>query len=356
MRGVGLTLIVGCVLACAAPPPTAARSESEAEPRTIERATRVEPEPVVTREADPVLARVRSGVRGGRVPDVLRRELVASANPDHRHAARLLQAIADEVPADVLARSGEHSSAAVELASADELFDAEPDADVIDPVAPPTELAIEPATEAEPVDAEPSEPPANGPVERDELVDRPPKLSTLPPESPAWWWFASGLVDPEQDGEQAPLDPNVSLETLLGPLPLLLRERPPIADTPTRPIADGPRLVILTTLSVRSTADGASLELAGAGSVRVAAQPLPHGRVRLWMIDAGAVPGFLSARPTAPGITVIDVARRDRRLEIEVELGHGWTLRGATTLENGASVEFARIPDDASPGQGSAPG
>jgi hypothetical protein len=65
--------------------------------------------------------------------------------------------------------------------------------------------------------------------------------------------------------------------------------------------------------------------------------------VRLWTHDAGAVPGFLSARPAAPGLAVVDVARSDRTLEIEVELASGWALQSVTSLENGARVQFVDL-------------
>ena len=69
-------------------------------------------------------------------------------------------------------------------------------------------------------------------------------------------------------------------------------------------------------------------------------QPLTGGRVRLFVLHAGAVPSFLAARPSAPGLEVVDVVRDDRRLEIEVELAHGWALRGVESRENGATVQF----------------
>jgi hypothetical protein len=147
-----------------------------------------------------------------------------------------------------------------------------------------------------------------------------------------------------QPPEPVVVEPNIELETIVGPIPLLLRERPPMLDAPTTG-GDGPRLVILTSLSLRPGASPQSitLELAGAGAVKLDAQPLTGGRIRLSALDAGAVPGFLAARPSAAGLEVVDVARRDRRLEIEVELGQGWALQSITSLENGASVQFAEL-------------
>lgn len=322
MRRVGLTLLGCCAIACAVPPGAEAPREG-----AIEQPDETEPEPEppvdeVDRD-DPLLAEARSRVRGGRVPAALRRRLIESDSPDHRHAARLLQAIAGEPPASVIARTG-GSSVAVELAAA-ELFEPEPDVEV----EPET---IEPVMPVMPVMA----------PEPDEPIDRPPKLSSFTPGSPAWQWFASGLVVLEPEPEPVEIDPHVELEAIVGPLPLLLRERPPIPAEVTT--GDGPRLVILTSLSLLpgTTADQASLEIAGAGAVMVGTQPLTRGRVRLFVRHAGAVPAFLAARPSAPGIEVVDVARRDRVLEIEVELAPGWTLRGVTSLETGASVQFER--------------
>ncbi|HLT37594.1 MAG TPA: hypothetical protein VK034_14975 [Enhygromyxa sp.] len=307
------TLLGCCAIACAAPPGVEGRPGAGA----IEQPDEAEPEAEAELEApegdDPLLAEARGRVRGGRVPAALRRRLVESDSPDHRHAARLLQAIAGEPPAAVLARTGGRGSVEVEPMvdlAAPELFEAAPES--------------------------PSEP------ESPELSERPPKLSSFVTGSPAWRWFATGLVVVEPEPEPAEVDPDIGLETIVGSLPLLLRERPPIPEDST--IGDGPRLVILTSLSLRSgsSRDVATLELAGAGAVKVGVQPLASGRLRLFVLHAGAVPGFLAARPSAAGVEVVDVARRDRQLEIEVELARGWTLRNVTSLGNGASVEFAR--------------
>jgi hypothetical protein len=331
MRGLGLTLLSCCAFACATPPSTDADADADASESEVEVEQPSAPEPrreaeVVEEGADPLLAQARSRVRSGRVPEALRRELVASDKPDHRHAARLLQAIAGEPPASVLARTG---GGAAEIASAEELFEPEeelePDAELVDPLA-------EADAEAEP-EAE------------DDAPERPPKLASFPIGSPAWEWFASGLTVVELPKELVVPEPRIEIDAIVGPLPLLLRERPPLPELYDDQADEGPRLVILTSLALRpgSSSDVTTLELAGAGEVKLDAQPLTSGRLRLTAIDAGAVPSFLAARPSAPGLEVVEVARRGRRLEIEVELGPGWYLRAVTSLENGASVQFGRL-------------
>jgi hypothetical protein len=331
MRGFGLMLLGCCAFACAAPP--------SAEPDVVEVEVEVEqpsePEPrdeAEGEEVDPVLARVRGRVRSGRVPESLRRELLESDQPDHRHAARLLQAIEGEPPASVLARA---AAVAVEVASAEELFEPEPELEpAAELVEPSGEIEIEIEIEVEPE-----------PESEDDLDERPPKLSSFPIGSPAWQWFASGLTVIEAPDEPIVVEPWIETHTLVGPLPLLLRERPPVPEAPAADPGEGPRLVILTSLALRpgSSSELTALDLAGAGLVRLDAQPLTSRSVRLTAIDAGAVPTFLAARPSAPGLEVVDVARRDRRLEIEVELGPGWYLRAVTSLGNGASVQFERL-------------
>lgn len=324
-------LLSCCAMACAAPPggesprdEGAVAVEQLGSDPAPEVAPEHAPEHALELDADdPLLARARTRVRGGRVAEEVRRELVESADPDHRHAARLLQAIAGEEPAAVLARTG---AVAVEVAVAEELF--EPEAE------------LEPQPRPQP--AEPVEP--HQVAVATEPIDRVPKLSAIPIGSPAWAWFATGLVIVEPPREELVIEPTIDLESIVGPLPLLLRERPPMPAAPKPVSGDGPRLVILTSLALRpgSTPNEATLELAGAGAAKLSAQPMTSNRVRLWVLDAGAVPGFVSARPTAPGLAVVDVARRDRTLEIELELASGWALQSVTTLDNGASVRFAK--------------
>ena len=258
--------------------------------------------------------------------------MLDSRDPDHRHAARLLQAIAGEVPAPVLARheGGGRPDAVAAL-------------DPVDPVAPelgPTpQPARQPEPKPEPKPEQPEPKPAAAVDERDSLrFDVLPKLDGLPPDSPARAWFAGAVV------VEDPPEPLATLEFTPtdAELPLLLREPVFVTAPPARGGAGG--MVILTRLDLRDTSEGeVVLELAGAGAVAVAAQPLsPAGdRLRVWIADAGAVPAFVSARPSVDQVAVVDVVRRDRWLWIDLELAPGWAVRMVTTLDNGASLAFA---------------
>jgi hypothetical protein len=71
-------------------------------------------------------------------------------------------------------------------------------------------------------------------------------------------------------------------------------------------------------------------------------QPLDESRVRLTITDAGAVPSFLAARPSDMGVTILDVARREHDVELELALAPGWRLVALAQLGNGATVGFSR--------------
>jgi hypothetical protein len=300
-------------LACsgAASPPAV---ERDAEPATVE------PEDAgpSTRADDPLLARARRQLRDGRVPDAVREQLLASRDPDHRHAARLLQAVAGETPAAVLSRA----VGAAQMPP------------------PPVELPqpSEPH-EPKPLEPEPLEPKpviAEDHRSDDARLDPPPKWDDVPPDSPLRIWLA-GSVD-EVEPEAPPQTIDLPIERLLDPeLPLLLRERPPR-------IPSGEGLVILTSMSLRPgpDADEVHLELAGSGSANLFVQPLDESRVRLTITDAGAVPSFLAARPSDMGVTILDVARREHDVELELALAPGWRLVALAQLGNGATVGFSR--------------
>jgi hypothetical protein len=179
-------------------------------------------------------------------------------------------------------------------------------------------------------------------------------LASIPAGTPARWWFDSGLVPLSSPSDER--EPVERFEATLSQLPLLLRERPPLPPIPSH-AGDGPRLVILTRLTLQPGAseDAVALELAGAGSVSIQAQPLSSGRLRLWLVDAGAVPGFLAARPELPGVAVVDVVREGRWLELELELGPGWALQAATSRANGARVDFIRESAPALEGESPVP-
>jgi hypothetical protein len=313
----GLVALAGLMLLACSAPPGVVQPERPPEPSSNPSS---HPSPAADEdEVDALLARAQTQVRGGRAPEALRRELLASDHGDHRHAGRLLQAIAGETPAAILARD----------------------------VAAPTRAE---RAKVEPPIREPDSPIDLADADRlaldHESTDRLPELASLPVGSVVWGWFATGLVEfgePEPEPTPEPT-PELSLDRLLAPLPLLLHERPPLRAASVRD-DDGPQLVILTSLALRDSPEGdvANLEIAGAGPVRVHGQPLTRGRVRLWMTDAGAVPGFMAARPALPGLAIVEIERRGRDLEIEVEFGREWALRGARARDNGASVRFERV-------------
>src|SRR5690606_7725322 len=115
---------------------------------------------------------------------------------------------------------------------------------------------------------------------------------------------------------------------------------------PSRALAgDGPGLVILTRVSLHDGPDPGTveLELAGAGPAVVHVQPLDSHRVRLWGDDAGAVPSLLAAPPRHAAAGVVDIARRERVVEIELRLAAGWSPTGITRRDNGAAVRFSSL-------------
>lgn len=305
-------------LACSGgPSPT--QTQREAEPATVE-LDAVGPS---TRADDPLLARARGQMQDGRVPDAVLAQLLASRDPDHRRAARLLQAVAGETPAAVLSRSS---------------GDVEP-SPALDPAAielPPLPEPAEPPSPSEPVAVpKPSEPVELPEEDRsdDARLDPPPKWDAVPPDSPLRVWLAGAH---EAEAPSPPVAIDLPLERLIGPELLLLRERPPRA-----PSGDG--LIILTSSSLAPVdADHLRLELAGSGPANVWAQPLDESRLRLTIADAGAMPSFLGARPSSLGVTILDVVRREHDVEIELALAPGWVLATVTPLGNGAAVDFSR--------------
>lgn len=315
-------------LACSGAP-SPAEVGRDAEPTTVESLASAEPSDAgpSTRADDPMLARARGQMRRGRVPDAVRQQLLASRDPDHRHAARLLQAVAGETPAAVLSRAA---------GGADVPLDPDPSVDrsAVD-LPRPTEPAL-----AEPV-AVPIEEEDRREEDRsdDARLDPPPKWGDIPPDSPLRTWLA-GANEPEPPAPPVAIE--LPIERLLGPELLLLRERPPR-------VPSGQAMVILTSMSLWPGDDAGQvwLELAGSGPANVWVQPLDQRRVRLTIPDAGAVPSFLAARPEGMGLTILDVARRELDVEIELALAPGWRLLALTQLGNGATVGFSRSDTDA---------
>jgi hypothetical protein len=308
-------------LACSdAPSPTDV--QRDVEPATVEPVDGV----ASTRADDPLLARARGQMRRGRVPDAVREQLLASRDPNHRHAARLLQAVAGETPAEVLSRAD---------GEAEVVRDPVADPSSLELPQPPELAVVEPAV----VEPKPAEPVAIVDEDRsdDVRLDPLPKWDDVPPESPLRAWLAGGVTEIDPEAPSAAID--LAIERLLDPEPLLLlRERPPR-------IPSGEGLVILTSMSVWPGDDAGqvSLELAGSGPANVFVAPLDQTRVRLTITDAGAVPSFLTARPSGMGFTILDVARREHDVEIELALAPGWRLVSLTRLGNGASVGFALV-------------
>jgi hypothetical protein len=350
VRTLGLIALVGIALACAGPP-----SAREAEPTPLEdddvssqheasavRPTQVEPGELAP---DPLLAKVRGQLRGGRAPAALRRQLLESRDPDHRHAGRLLQAIADEAPEPVLTRAlGPAPVNLVSERSPPPDPRPAPEPEVSERPSPPQPR---PTPKPDVVRDEP--PAAPGPGFDDETWDPPPKLSSLPAGGPVRAWFDAGVIEPAPAPEPAlaPAEPEISVERLLGPELLLLRERPPAPPAPVAKPGAGPRLVILTSVSLRiePSGDAIVVELAGAGPASLMFVPCSSTRARVLIMNAGAVPNFLTARPTRPELEITQITRRDTIIEIEIEYARGWSLRGATRLANGASVRFERDQD-----------
>ncbi|PRQ07220.1 hypothetical protein [Enhygromyxa salina] len=348
MRTPGLSALLGCALACSGPP-SAREPEPEPTQRVVDPAKVVPspaPEPATAGDqaVDPLLALARGQIRGGRAPAELRRELLESGDPDHRHAGRLLQAIADEKPEPVLTRA--RGLAQVELAEPIEPGEPIERPATVEPPIEPTPAsppAREPTAVAEPPSPAPSEITA-APGPDDESWDPPPKLSSLPADGPVRAWFDAGVTELEPEPAAVIGEPELSQARLFGPELLLLRERPPVVAAPMTDADEGPRLVILTSMAIRvdPSGDAITLELSGAGPAALAFTPCSSTHVRVRILNAGAVPGFLAARPTRPELEVVEVARRDTIIEVEIEFARGWTLIGAARLANGASVRFER--------------
>ncbi|EDM73897.1 hypothetical protein PPSIR1_11701 [Plesiocystis pacifica SIR-1] len=277
------------------------------------------------------MARARASLRGGELNPALRGELFASSAPQHRHAARLLQAIDGGGELPVLAHAD--GPAAVE---------AEPRGEGIAGVRlpEPPSVAAEDPPEQPPVGT-PARPEANRPE-----PDRPEPgaeagAEAAPEEAPE--------PGPSEAGEaDEPPTPGFDLWTaVVGEEPLLARlPPPPSLDegheslVPHRDPSLARGLVILTRLAIGEGSTGVQLELSGAGPVTVERRLLSSQRLLLWIDGAGAMPTFASARPRSPELAVTDVRRNEGRVEIEVELAEGWACSGAVSQPNGARVDF----------------
>lgn len=363
-----------CVgLACADAPPSLGEAETSGVEATPE--PDVQPPEAPKAPVDPLLARARASMQGGRVPASLRRELLASSNPHHRHAARLLQAVADEDPEPVLSRAGALPVADGEEIAAETGQPAgEPAADSVEPVEDEQPRPEPPARVEEP--PKPAPKPIPAPPEEEELAvgDPRPELARLPADAPLRLWYADLLeleaareADAKLDGEDPAAPEGFDLWTAVVGEPPLLASLPPPPSAP-RELSETPdpslavALVILTRLSLEPVGggegdgdgegEGAVLTLAGAGSVEVSSRLIASQRWLVWIDGAGAVPSFSSARPRLDDVAVVDVRRNQTRVELELELAPGWSLVDAEPLENGARLRFSPVSEDE---EGSAP-
>lgn len=307
--------------ACGGGPSDAETSGVEAEPAPAGPVTREDlagpPHAGSLGSQDALLARARASLHGGELNPALRGELFASSAPQHRHAARLLQAIDGGGELPVLAHADGPAAAEAE---------AEPQGEGIAGVRLP-----EPPSEA--VEDPQKQPPADTPTRPE--ADRP---EPAPEEAPD---LGPGEAD-------EPPTSGLDLWTaVVGEEPLLARlPPPPSLDegheslVPHRDPSLARGLVILTRLAIGEGSEGVQLELSGAGPVTVERRLLSSQRLLLWIDGAGAMPTFASARPRSPELAVTDVRRNEGRVEIEVELAEGWTFSGAVSQPNGARVDF----------------
>jgi hypothetical protein len=294
----GSTLLLAAALVwlgCQAPPgrvePKPTKDVvAEAEP---ERGEPVPVTPSVPGE-DALLADARRSIADGRVSADARQRLAESEQPSHRRATRLLQAIDREEPSPIVAPEPE-------------------------PV-PAPEPAPAPAAEPELA------------IEDDTLVDElePRRFS---PDSAVAGWFAGSVV--------AEAEPIVPVE---DPLADLLALDEPGVLLPIDLESASPKVILTRLDIVRLDTGSLRVEIVGAGPVAVRIQPLGAHRLRLRLDDAGAMPGFVAARPSQPELEVIDVRRGPGCVEVDLELASDWALVLGRGRSNGAELEFAAIP------------
>jgi hypothetical protein len=110
-------------------------------------------------------------------------------------------------------------------------------------------------------------------------------------------------------------------------------------DTPTPTKA---RLAVLTRLSLQKTGNKATLTVHAADAVRVGVATQASGKVRLVVESAGALPGFLQARPSVDGLAVSDVRRGQDTVQIAVDVGEGWKVGNPSSFSGGARLIFTR--------------
>lgn len=104
-----------------------------------------------------------------------------------------------------------------------------------------------------------------------------------------------------------------------------------------------PVISVLTRLTLKGSAKEVTLRLNAADRVVMGMAEQPQsGIIRLVVESAGALPGFLQARPEAHGVKVVDVRRGDDTVQISIEMDPGWRAQGPRSGVGGASLTFVR--------------
>ena len=344
MRRAALAVLTTLVVGCSGSPPPGASGEASGASNSSS-LTKGEEGPAGLSESesqaeandDPLLTQARAQIRQGRVSPAMQAKLAASTNPDHRHAARLLQQVAGTTPAPILSRARDGGLV--------EEVDPKPNVVAIEDSAPAPKPPIKEVAEAE---VEPIALPKTQPKPAADPTDpRPPRVEDFAPGTPAHVWFGDAPAGPESakpDEAQPWSWPEIEPERSI-----LLRERAP-EEPETRPgsprrYPEAARLVILTSLTLSRAPDGRSamLEFAGAGGIELDVLPIDDYHLRLSVVGAGAVPGFLEARPALEGLEVVEVSRYERIIDVELEHGPGWVLVGSETRANGAVATLVYV-------------
>ena len=180
----------------------------------------------------------------------------------------------------------------------------------------------------------------------------------------------AGLADPDAKPEPEPPRPGVAIPAS-GQVPQIKAPAPgieptevktapkkggtaPASSTSTSGTSGGgatsgggedstPTLSVLTRLSLRGSADEVTLHLNAADRIVMGMAEQPQsGMLRLVVESAGALPGFLQARPEAHGVKVIDVRRGDDTVQISIQMEEGWRPKGPRSGSTGASLTFVR--------------
>ena len=268
----GLSSLLGCG-DVAAPQAAAPARAAASEPAAAA--------PVADARGDALLAEARGAIAvaaDGAVLDAdVRARVLASSAPQHAHAKRLLDALAQPRGAG----EATAASASAAMPSVPPLAPSATGDDDVPPVVPP---ATAPGTGA-------STTPAVAP--------------TPPPSTPG---------APRADAG---------------------RERPASAG----PSGDGP--VQLERLGLAKSKAGASLTIVASRGILVGVVSQPEGGlVRLMLDDVSASAKVLSSRPRVAGAAVTDIARSSKGVRVTIALEPGWSLGGVHRTKGGARVDL----------------